>query len=195
MTALSDRLPAVLRSRRGTLLLVAALQLMALGYMVFDRVRLVKTGKEIVLPIIPVDPRDLFKGDYVRLAYPISRPDAVAFSGPMPDRSAWGYAVVEPDPDPARIWKIVRISASRPTDLSPGQIVMKARAPGGWREKQPVLHFGLERYYVPEGTGLALEKMAADRKLAAIVAVDASGNAAIKGLSVDGRKVYDEPMF
>lgn len=195
MTTLSDRLPAAIRSRRGALMLVATLQVLALGYMVFDRVRLVKTGKEIVLPIIPVDPRDLFKGDYVRLAYPISRPEAVSISAPMPERSAWGYAVIEPDPDTARLWKIARISSSRPTDLSPGQIVIKARAPGGWRTTRPVLHFGLERYYVPEGTGLALEKMAADRKLAAIVAVDAAGNAAIKGLSVDGRKVYDEPMF
>ena len=34
-----------------------------LGYMVQDRVSLLRTGREIVLPIKPVDPRDLFKGD------------------------------------------------------------------------------------------------------------------------------------
>ena len=43
-----------------------------LGWMVVDRVRLLAAGREIVLPIRPVDPRDLFKGDYARLGYEIS---------------------------------------------------------------------------------------------------------------------------
>lgn len=195
MTSLADKLPLRLPTHRTAIAIVAALQLLALGYMVFDRVRLVKTGTEIVLPIVPVDPRDLFKGDYVRLGYPISRPAAVEFDGPEPERNAWAYAVIEPVADPAQGWKVVRISSAYPRTLAAGQVALKAKAPAGWNRKTPFLHFGLERYYVPEGTGLALEKMAAEKKLAAIVAVDRSGNAAIKGLSVDGRKVYDEPMF
>ena len=35
-----------------------------------------RTGKEILLKTVPVDPRDLFRGDYVILRYEISRLDS-----------------------------------------------------------------------------------------------------------------------
>lgn len=195
MMSLKNSFPSWLRSRSGALLTVAALQIAVLAWIVGDRVLLVKTGTEIVLPIVPVDPRDLFKGDYVRLSYPISRPTSVKIERPAPDRNAWAFAVLEPDVAEQSNWSINRISSSYPRDVKPGQIVIKAKAPNGWHEQAPFLHFGLERYYVPEGTGLELEKMAREKKLAAVVAVDRFGNTAIKGLSVDGRKIYDEPMF
>lgn len=50
-------------------LAVAGLQTAAIGHMVSDRVQLLRSGREIVLPIVPVDPRSLFRGDYVILSY------------------------------------------------------------------------------------------------------------------------------
>ena len=52
--------------------------------MVIDRVRLLKTGREITLPIVPVDPRDLFRGEYVRLGYDIGRVPLRLLDGPPP---------------------------------------------------------------------------------------------------------------
>ena len=70
-----------------TLVIVALAQTAVLAGMVADRVRLLKSGREITLPIVPVDPRDFFRGEYVRLGYDIgTRPGAPARRGrcPMP---------------------------------------------------------------------------------------------------------------
>jgi uncharacterized membrane-anchored protein len=48
---------------------------------------------------------------------------------------------------------------------------------------------------VPEGNGRELEALARDKKLAAVVAVDGGGHAAIKGLMIDGKLAYEEPLF
>jgi uncharacterized membrane-anchored protein len=198
MTLLSDisaRVPAFLKTRGGALALVAALQLGVLGYIVADRVRLLKTGREIVLPIVPVDPRDLFKGDYVRLAYPVS-----TLPLDMADAKAGGnrtpiYVTLQPAPDGS--WSVAAATQKYPSQVAAGHVVLRGtREIETWRATAPVrVRYGLERYYVPEGTGPALEKLARDKKLAAIVSVDSKGTAAIKGLSADGVKIYDEPLF
>ena len=66
-----------------TLVIVALAQTGVLAGMVVDRVRLLKTGREITLPIVPVDPRDLFRGQYVRLGYDISRIPVNLLEGPL----------------------------------------------------------------------------------------------------------------
>jgi uncharacterized membrane-anchored protein len=37
-----------------------------------------RTGEEVLLKTLPVDPRDLFRGDYVILRYDVSRVDTTA---------------------------------------------------------------------------------------------------------------------
>ena len=196
MSGILDMLPAWLRTRGGALLAVALLQIGALLWIVADRVRLVKTGTEIVLPIVPVDPRDLFKGDYVRLGYPISRASTSVLEQPGPAHRAGAFATIAKGTDGT--WAVKAITARYPAQVADGEAVLKVRAQHGFWQgpgQQMWLTYGLERYYVPEGAGLALEKLAREKKLAAVVAVDRRGNAAIKGLSVDGKIVYDEPMW
>jgi len=55
------------RKVRLALAILALAQTGVLAAMVIDRVRLLTSGREITLPIVPVDPRDLFRGEYVRL--------------------------------------------------------------------------------------------------------------------------------
>jgi uncharacterized membrane-anchored protein len=57
------------------------------------------------------------------------------------------------------------------------------------------VHYGIEDYFVPEGTGQELEKLVGQKKLDALIAVDGSGNAGIKGLMVEGKRVYEEPLL
>jgi uncharacterized membrane-anchored protein len=45
----------------------------------------------------------------------------------------------------------------------------------------------IDDYFLPMGQDSKLEAMARDRRLAALVAVDKAGNAAIKGLIIDGK--------
>jgi uncharacterized membrane-anchored protein len=198
MTLLADisaHMPAFLKTRGGALALIAALQLGVLTYIVADRVTLLKTGREIVLPIVPVDPRDLFKGDYVRLAYPASTlPADMAGAKDKPGNTPI-YVTLQPAADGT--WSVAAATSTYPAQVAAGHVVLRGvREIETWRNTAPVrVRYGLERYYVPEGTGPALEKLARDKKLAAIIAVDARGTAAIKGLSADGVKIYDEPLF
>ena len=64
MTLLANRMARALA-------LLALLQTGVLAVMVFDRMRLLTSGREISLPIVPVDPRDLFRGEYVELGYAV----------------------------------------------------------------------------------------------------------------------------
>ncbi len=186
---------AIAKSRGGALALLAVLQLGALGFMVADRVRIVKTGREIVLPIVPVDPRDLFKGDYVRLGFPISTIPATARKGEGLEDAQAAFVTIEQGADQG--WSVVEIDKTYPKTVAANQLVLRARPPGGWgwRGNFRIVRYGIERYYVPEGKGGDLEKLAREKKLAVLVAVDKRGNAVITGLSSDGKRVYDEPLF
>ena len=57
------------------------------------------------------------------------------------------------------------------------------------------VRYGIERYFVAQGEGPKLEALARDKKLAALIAVDGRGNAAIKGILIDGRLAYAEPLL
>jgi uncharacterized membrane-anchored protein len=62
-------------TRRNLFILIIVLQLLALAGMVLYKERWLARGTKILLKTQPVDPRDLFRGDYVRLGYEISSID------------------------------------------------------------------------------------------------------------------------
>ena len=55
--------------------------------------------------------------------------------------------------------------------------------------------YGIESYFVPEGTGKVLETQVGEKRIRALVAVGRDGTAALKGLEVDGRLVHREPLI
>ena len=170
-----------------------------LGWMVADRVRLLKSGREIVLPIRPVDPRDLFKGDYARLGFDISlvAPELMPEPDKLPpnviyQRTAPKTVFVTLEQQADQSWKAVAVATRWPPSMAPNQIVLKGQTQS-WDRRR--VSYGIERYFVPEGTGGRIEELARNSKLAAIVAVDGKGNAAIKGLVTDGKRIYEEPLL
>lgn len=196
---------------------VAAFQTAAIGWMVWDRIQLLRTGREVVLPIVPVDPRSLFRGDYVILSYDAQNvPGQFVTDELKKARPAVFYVTWEKRGD---AWQPAGIT----TEVLPpaaDRLSVKARTRHGWwttrpprpvppatvgavapaspvSQPEPVLlvRYGIESYFVAEGKGRGLEKTARERKLAAVIAVDARGNAAIKGLEIDGKRVYDEPLL
>src|SRR5262249_43230090 len=151
-----------------------------------------------VLPIVPVDPRDIFRGVYVRLGYEISGLKSSLLEGPPPATNARFYVTLQRGQDDT--WSAVKISAASPQERAPDRIVLAARP--RWQGSFPTgdgavvwANYGIESYFVPEAQGPALEKLARDKKMAAIIAVDSGGNAAIKGLVIDGERIYSEPLF
>lgn len=193
-------------------LTAASLQTVAIGWIVWDRIALLKNGREIVLPIIPVDPRSLFRGDYVILDYPVSSvPVALMTPELEASRPASVYVTLTKQGEE---WQPTALSAKPPVP-APDKVVLKARPRYGWHQTSrpravgadgatasttkadPVyaLSYGLESYFVPEGKGNALEELAREKKLAAVIAVDSKGNSAIKGLMIEGKLQYEEPLL
>lgn len=184
----------------------AGLQTAAIGWMVWDRIQLLRSGREVVLPVIPVDPRSLFRGDYVILSYEAQNlPVRLIPAAMLEARPSTFYVTLAKD---GETWKPVGVSA-QPEPATADRISLKGRPRGYWpriagaattaqpgaREPTMTVRYGIESYFVSEGKGRPLEASARERKLAAIVAVDSRGNAAIKGLVLDGQRVYDEPLL
>ncbi len=59
--------------RKWIIISVILLQVAVLAYMAGEREYILRTGRIVFLRTVPVDPRDIFRGDYVSLRYEISR--------------------------------------------------------------------------------------------------------------------------
>jgi len=180
--------------RRNLWLAIAAValgQAAVLGWMIWDRTSLLANGREVVLDVAPVDPRSLFRGDYVVLDYDIAR-----FELPQgtvaPAKNAPFYVKLKKGADGA--WATSGGSAGWPESVAPDEVVIAGRVDrvsGGTVR----VHYGIESFFVPEGTGREIEQMVGDRKISALIAIGSGGQAAIKGLMSDGQRVYDEPLL
>lgn len=175
---------------------VAGLQTAALAWMVGTRVVLLESGREVILPVVPVDPRSLFRGDYVRLGYDISRVPGRLLEGAV-RRGEPLFVTIERSAQGS--YAPVKVSRAFPGEPGGDRVVLRGRAERGRAAASGLqdlfVRYGIESYFVPEGEGLRLEELARGKKLAAVVAVDRSGNAAIKGLLIDGRLAVVEPLI
>jgi len=181
---------------------VALVQSAALFDMVYERYRLLKSGRELTLSVHPLDPRDIFRGDYVTLGYDISTlkksttesdPD---FNGFIPGAAAF----VTMSPKPEGGWTETRVGSTYPSGVAAGDIVLKGRVLSAWKSKDGAesivnVRYGIEKYFVPEGTGRALEDKVRAHKMEAIVAVGSDGTGALKGLVIDGERHEDPPLL
>lgn len=181
---------------------VAFLQSAALFGMVYERHRLLKSGREITLSVRPLDPRDLFRGDYVTLGYDIS---TLTKSDTESDPDYGGFvagsdAFVTLAPKQEGGWTVAHAGSTYPSKVAPGEVVLKGRVLSAWKSQDPAVtnvtvRYGIEQYFVPEGTGRDLEAKVRDHKIEAIVAVGSDGGAAIKGLVIDGERHEDPPLL
>lgn len=179
------------------LLLVAFVQTAALVWMVIDRQLHINNGKEIMLDIRPVDPRSLFRGDYVILNPEIARIRTQQILSNI-KRNDIVYVVLQAAANGT--WSYLSIHKVQPQNLPSDRIALRGRVQSVWRHGQAAytsvsLKYGIESYFVPEGTGMALEEQVRKGQIRAIVAVDDAGAAAIKGVEVAGTRVVDPRLF
>ena len=168
---------------RKILLVTAAAQILILLSMIAIRAIPLMTGQTVLVRVQPVDPRDLFRGDYVILSYDFSRVPSEGVEGlSEKERGSWkkleGRAVYVP-----------LVPDSVPGHVRAGKVTVVKPATGpflkGQMEGYGSLKFGIEAYYVQEGNGLRYEKAIRDRQLSAELAVTSGGQAALKGLRID----------
>lgn len=182
--------------------LVAAfvLQVALLGWMIADRALLLINGREIRLAVIPVDPRDLFRGDYVILSYDISRIE----SPEVPTEAAinWGDTVYVTIEDGADGWRATAISPVQPNGgtFLRGTATSISSESGG--DCPPIVgcmtylvDYNLEQFFVPEGTGREIENLRNDQRVSVDVALADDGRAALKRLLVDGAVRFEEGLY
>ncbi len=178
-------------------LAAAALQTAALGKIIYDRATLISNGKEVVLQSGMVDPRDLFRGHYVTLNLTISRIEAkdVKLEGDFEGVSTV-YVSLKKGED--LFWIPDAIYAQKPTGIeqpfirgSSHNISPSLRSVND----SYMLQFPIDRFFAEKGRAKDLEKVRNDRNLGVVVALDGEGGAAIKGISVEGELIYNEPVW
>jgi uncharacterized membrane-anchored protein len=183
------------------LIIVALVQSAALFKIVYDKDRLLKAGREITMAVKPLDPRDTFRGDYVTLGYDISTLNTSHVPiGNFDSFPAGSMAYVTLSPNLAGGWTVAAVAPARPATVAPSDVVLKGRVDRIWRAQTASdsvinMRYGIETYFVPEGTGRALESQVREHKIDAIVAVGADGTAALKGLVIDGERHVDPPLL
>jgi uncharacterized membrane-anchored protein len=184
-------------SYRIGLLAAFVLQVGLLGWMVGDRALLLMRGKEVRLAVVPIDPRDVFRGDYVTLAYRISRLNPRRLEGD--DEFVAGDAIyVALEPRGAE-WAAAAIYRKQPSQGTFIAGTVTADLPFSATCTAPCnvydVDYGLDKFFVPEGTGRELEQLRNTQRVSVDVAVGDNGRAALKRLLVDGRVLYREPTY
>ena len=184
-------------------IIVAALQTAVLGYMVGERAWGLRSGVEVVLKTAPVDPRDLLRGDYVTLNYDVSRvPVSTLVGGPPKESLTDQILSVRLKKQDDGYWGIVESSLGT-LDPKPDTVVLKS-LPFDYvsygdltdtSQATMAVTYGIERYYVPEGEGHAIESARNDSRVAIAARVSSNGVAHIRTLLLDGKPVYEEPLY
>jgi uncharacterized membrane-anchored protein len=144
----------------------------------------------VLLETQPVDPRDLLRSNYIILNYKISQVPLKLFALAQTEAPPAGrtvYVVLEPR---GQFHEAVSASREFPKP-APGQTVIRGTVDQPWGAggsgAAVRIRYGLERYYVPEGTGNPQGKLTVE------AAVSRSGQATIKQVFLDGEP-YREVM-
>lgn len=151
--------------RAAAALACAGLQVLVLAWMAGERELILLTGRTVRFRTAPVDPRDLFRGDYVRLDYEISTvheslcrdglPDLLAAKPDERSRSPWWnatvYAVLRIEED--GLAELDHLTDRRPAEAPS----IRGRIEAMWGSTLQV-RYGIEAYFVEQGKGLELER-------------------------------------
>lgn len=180
-------------------LALSILQIGFLGWIIAGRAAILQNGAEAVLKVRPVDPRDLLRGDYVVLSYEISSlPVALIANPPAGDYVEDGPVFVRLARGAEGYWEAVSANLGTPPAAPPaaGEVDIRGTTGGAIVANSVMgVDYGIDRFYVPEGEGRAIEDDMRVRPFGIKVAIGRDGAAQIKAL-LDGDKVlYEEPPY
>ena len=180
-----------MRNKRWLFVAAVALQVMLLLGMAARHTYTLQTGRPIRLETVPVDPWDMFRGEYVQLRYKISELSAgqIPMTGAPYERGQRVWVTLR-QADP--YWVAVALSDRKPA-VGGGEVALQGRVEWWMTEGGPTggpqgsVHYGIEQFYVPEGEGPGLE----ERRLQISVEarVDRFGRAALSRVFVDGKEI------
>jgi uncharacterized membrane-anchored protein len=177
-------------SRRGWVIVSVAAQLLVLAWMAGEREWIYRTGPRVYLRTAPIDPRDLFRGDFVRLQYEINsvRKEHLdpAMAAPAAERRRHEVVYTRLLPAGEGLYEAAGTSLARPPGL-----FLRGRTEDGWRlgwrgAGHVFVKYGIEQLFVEQGSGRAIEQRRGTRDALQVpmeveVALASSGTAVIRG--------------
>ncbi|QDV88144.1 GDYXXLXY domain-containing protein [Planctomycetes bacterium TBK1r] len=165
------------RRERAVVIVGVGFQVVVLLAMIATPLQTLVAGDTILLRVVPVDPRDLFRGDYVILNYEFSRvpPQGIPGLQSTDGRGQTVYVTLVPEED-GKHWRADRFSLRPPTS---------GRFLRGQMTRSHRIEYGIESYFVQEGEGLSYERAVRSQKLSAEVALDRTGKAVLKRLVIN----------
>ncbi|AGB46138.1 putative membrane-anchored protein [Mesorhizobium australicum WSM2073] len=183
-------------------LVLALVQLGFLSWIIASRAAILRNGKEVLLKIEPVDPRDLLRGDYIVLGYDISR---------IPVKMIANIASDKQSSDDTSI--VVRLKkgadgywtptaawfGTAPTPAAADEADISGHVAAGWDLRGEGMtiapDYGIERFYLPEGEGMAIQSDMRVRPFGIKLALAADGTAQIKALMDGDKTLFEEPLY
>jgi len=174
-----------MKPRLGFILIILFQVLILVGWTGYHEIS-IASGKTVVLQTEPVDPMDLFRGEYVQLRYTISTFSDIPGLDILEIESGQRvYVHLEQD---GEIWKATEVSKFRHDDWEffiAGKANIYAARPSkaGFSIDILEMEYGIESYFVPQGKGPEIERA---RDIKARVTINGAGQAFIKELIVDG---------
>ncbi len=167
-------------------IIVVVLQVAVLAFMAGEREWVLRNGLTIYLRTAPVDPRDVMRGDYVRLSYEISRVPRWLCRGTLAGTNA-----PEMLPRDMKVYAWLRTNEAGMADLTAlsdrrpdGGLFIGGRTEPFWGSQVSV-RYGLEAYFMEQGAALGFERRQARQAiqvpLEMAVAVNSRGLAVLKG--------------
>lgn len=151
------------------------------GFIAFKEFTL-RTGDQVLLKTVPVDPRDLFRGDYVVLRYEISAINTDGLHYQASDFKAGDKVYVLLNVDNDKVATLVDIDRNKPDNGAFIKGTVKEAS-----NSRLNIEYGIESYFIPEGKGNQIERNI--MKIYTKVAINNFGDAVIKSLVLDGQDI------
>ncbi|MDA8233423.1 MAG: GDYXXLXY domain-containing protein [Clostridia bacterium] len=164
--------------------LAVGLQIAVLLIMIGMKLFTLTYGTKVLLQTLPVDPWDMFRGDYVTLNYVITQVDLKKVTADKKEykHNERVYVGLKKD---GKYWVAKSVSGQPPDD---GSLAIKGKV-NYYDEMSKIIsiNYGIDSYYVPQHEGRKIENA---RVLADVeVSVDRWGNSALSKLFLEGKEV------
>ncbi len=186
-------------NRQTKFIFAVVLQVAIILLIVGFKLAVLGSGNEVILKVIPRDPRDMLRGDYMVFEYNISRLPVYLARDTQLREGQVVYVLLRPL-NSDRYWTVKAIQAEKPKRA--GEIFIK----GKLKEKAPEpqafpmdfvdkpqlkvnqawhIVYGIEEYYIPEGTGRQVSLWG--KEVLAKVKVSENGQAVLEQIYINGQ--------
>ncbi len=183
-----------MKARLSTVFVVLAVaaQVAVLGWMAGEREWILHNGRTVWLRTAPIDPRDLLRGDFVRLDYDINTVAAESIVGLVADTEAGTprrhqvvYTRLQPSGE--GLYEAAGTGTTRPAEGPFIRGRVEDQGNFAWRAGagRVFVKYGIEQYFVEQGKGKQIEDRRGTRNglqvpMEVEVALGSSGTAVIR---------------